>query len=85
MASSVPSEAAFSSAGLTITKLRSRLKGAIVEALQILQGAYREDLFPKYPCMALEEELEQGEDDEDNSCLKAAKAVKPLDLDEDYF
>ncbi|EIM79845.1 uncharacterized protein STEHIDRAFT_25324, partial [Stereum hirsutum FP-91666 SS1] len=37
MASSVSSERAFSSAGLTITKLRNRLQGDIVEALQVLK------------------------------------------------
>ncbi|KDQ21305.1 hypothetical protein BOTBODRAFT_85739, partial [Botryobasidium botryosum FD-172 SS1] len=34
MCSSVSSERAFSSANLTITKLRNRLKGDITEALQ---------------------------------------------------
>ena len=38
MASSVPSERAFSIAGITITKRRNCLKGDIVEALQCLKS-----------------------------------------------
>lgn len=41
MASSVSSERAFSSAGITITKRRNRLKGDIMEALQFLKSFYR--------------------------------------------
>ncbi|KZV84443.1 hypothetical protein EXIGLDRAFT_569214, partial [Exidia glandulosa HHB12029] len=37
MSSSVSAERAFSSAGLTITKRRNRLKGDIVEALQVIK------------------------------------------------
>ena len=39
--SSVPSERALSSGGLTRTSLRNRLSPAIFEALQILKSAYR--------------------------------------------
>jgi hypothetical protein len=39
--SSTPSERAFSSGGLTGTKLRNRLSPEIFEALQILKSAYR--------------------------------------------
>jgi len=39
--SSVPSERAFSSGGLTGTSLRYRLTPATFEALQILKSAYR--------------------------------------------
>ncbi|OJT04203.1 hypothetical protein TRAPUB_5111 [Trametes pubescens] len=45
MASSVSSERAFSSAGITISKRRNRLKGDIVEALQALKCLYRRDLL----------------------------------------
>ncbi|KJA18309.1 hypothetical protein HYPSUDRAFT_69968 [Hypholoma sublateritium FD-334 SS-4] len=45
MASSVSSERAFSSAGITISKRRNRLKGDIVEALQCLKCMYHEDLI----------------------------------------
>jgi hypothetical protein len=39
--SSVPSERAFSSGGLTGTSLRNRLAPEIFEALQILKSAYK--------------------------------------------
>ena len=39
--SSVPSERAFSSGGLTGTVLRNRLNTDAFEALQILKGAYK--------------------------------------------
>ena len=39
--SSVPSERAFSSGGLTGTSLRNRLNPTAFEALQILKSAYR--------------------------------------------
>ena len=45
MASSVSSEHAFSSAGITISKRRNRLKGDIIEALQCLKCLYHHDLI----------------------------------------
>jgi hypothetical protein len=45
MASSVSSERAFSSAGITISKRRNRLKPDIVEALQFLKCSYHRDLL----------------------------------------
>ena len=45
MATSVSSERAFSSAGITISKRRNRLKGDIVEALQGLKCFIRRDLL----------------------------------------
>lgn len=56
MASSVSSERAFSSAGITITKCCNRLTHDIVEALQILKAAIRADLLfrPEAPSKALE-------------------------------
>lgn len=45
MASSVSSERAFSSAALTITKRRNRLKGDVVEALQVMKCLLRHDLI----------------------------------------
>ena len=41
LGSSVPSERAFSSGGLTGTSLRNRLASEIFEALQILKSAYK--------------------------------------------
>ena len=40
MASSVSSECAFSSAGITVSKRRNQLKGDIVEALQCMKMVY---------------------------------------------
>lgn len=45
MASSVSSERAFSSAGITISKRRNRLKADIVEALQCLKCMIKRDLL----------------------------------------
>lgn len=39
--SATPSERAFSSGGLTGTKNRNRLNGAVFENLQLLKSAYR--------------------------------------------
>ena len=56
MASSVSSEHAFSSAGLTISKQRNRLKGDIVEALQCLKCMYHNDLIFQDVVVATQEE-----------------------------
>lgn len=63
MASSVSSECVFSAAGITITKWRNRLKGDIVEALQVVKCAIRKELIalPPMPSTVLEEELEELE------------------------
>ena len=45
MASSVASERAFSSAGITISKCRNRLDGDIVEAIQCLKSLNNPDLM----------------------------------------
>ena len=59
MASSVSSERAFSSAGITISKLRNRLKPDIVEALQFLKCFYCHDLlFREEPSTDLEVGME---------------------------
>lgn len=59
MASSVSSERAFSSAALTITKRRNRLKADVVEALQSLKMAIKRDLLTREqgPSKLLEETL----------------------------
>jgi hAT family C-terminal dimerisation region len=49
MASSVSSERAFSSAGITISKRRNLLKADIVEALQFLKCAFQKDLIFREP------------------------------------
>ena len=65
MGSSVSSERAFSSAGITITKRRNRLKGDIVEALQFIKCLLRKNLLFRepQPTSALEHELEVVDDD----------------------
>ena len=63
MASSVSSERAFSSAGITISKRRNRLKGIIVEALQCLKCLYHNDLIFREVIMALEETLDMEKDE----------------------
>ncbi|EMD37571.1 hypothetical protein CERSUDRAFT_65209 [Gelatoporia subvermispora B] len=67
MATSVSSERAFSSAGITITKRRNRLKGDIVEALQLLKSALRKSLFlfKCGPSSATESVLVDTKDGED--------------------
>lgn len=56
MASSVSSERTFSSAGLTISKHRNRLKGDIVEALQCLKCMFHNDLIFQKVVSATQEE-----------------------------
>ena len=56
MASSVSSERAFSSAGLTISKRHNRLKGDIVKALQCLKCMYHNDLIFQDVVVATQEE-----------------------------
>jgi hypothetical protein len=58
MASSVSSERAFSSAGITISKRRNRLKDDIVEALQILKCFYQNDLIFREVLTSTEEEMD---------------------------
>lgn len=93
MASSVSSERAFSSAGITITKRRNRLKGDIVEALQCLKCMYHSELIFRevVPCSELEEELEEMEffEHEKNSTVVCEEAEAftwdklVIDIDED--
>ena len=68
MGSSVSSERAFSSAGITISKRRNRLKGDVVEALQFIKCLLRKELIYRepQPSSILEQVLEGvPEDDED--------------------
>jgi len=63
MASSVSSERAFSSAGITISKRRNRLKGDIVEALQCLKCLIRQDLiFRQDPLLSVAAEIEEEDE-----------------------
>ncbi|EJD50306.1 hypothetical protein AURDEDRAFT_58562 [Auricularia subglabra TFB-10046 SS5] len=71
MGSSVSSERAFSGGGLVVTGQRGSLKGDIVEALQCIKCALRNDLLihPSPPSSVLEEQLvvedSDAEDDAD--------------------
>jgi hypothetical protein len=68
MSSSVSSERAFSQGGITISKRRNRLNGDIVEALQCVKCAIRNDLLFREPApssILKAEFIEDGEDDED--------------------
>jgi hypothetical protein len=64
MASSVSSERAFSSAALTITKRRNRLKEDVVEALQVMKCLLRHDLVFREPGPSSLTEEPAEEDDE---------------------
>jgi hypothetical protein len=65
MVSSVSSERAFSSAGITISKCCKRLKGDIVEALQCLKCMYHNDLiFQKVDMLAEEQQLLEEDTEE---------------------
>jgi len=67
MASSVSSERAFSSAGITISKRRNRLKGDIVEALECIKCLLHHNLIfrPTVTLEQIENELEDVEVDEE--------------------
>jgi hypothetical protein len=69
MASSVSSERAFSSAGITLSKRRNRLQADIVEALQFMKCIYHNDLIFREVCTTAEEE----------KILDKALGVKPGD------
>ena len=87
MASSVSSERAFSQGGITITKLRSRLKGDIVEALQCLKCAIRNDILLQAPSpssMLEEEEHELIDGDESDTDDYAGDELN-IDGDDDDF
>lgn len=69
MASSVSSERAFSSAGITICKRRNCLDGDIVEALQCLKPLIHLDLLRRDITTVAEEEinLDYADEREDNA------------------
>ncbi|TFY77436.1 hypothetical protein EWM64_g6574 [Hericium alpestre] len=81
MASSVSSERAFSSAGITITKRRNRLKADVVEALQGLKCALRTRLLvhESGPSSIYEEQLEIEEALEEELVESAAEIALKTD------
>ena len=62
MASSVSSEHAFLSAGITISKRRNWLKKDVVEAIQCLKCMYKNDLIFRKAETIVDEEKEMDED-----------------------
>jgi hypothetical protein len=64
MASSVSSERAFSAGGITLSRRRNRLKGDIVEALQVLKCAIRKELLVRPPMPSSMFEQDIGDDDD---------------------
>jgi hypothetical protein len=64
MASSVSSERAFSSAGITICKRRNCLNSDLVEALQCLKSFIHQDLMVRDFVTIAEEEAEMDYEDE---------------------
>lgn len=87
MGSSVSSERAFSSAGITISKRRNRLKGDIVEALQFMKSMYQKDLLlpEKAPTSLLEIQLELEEEENvaEKVQVETAKSWDSILLDVD--
>ncbi|KIK47782.1 hypothetical protein CY34DRAFT_8650 [Suillus luteus UH-Slu-Lm8-n1] len=65
MSSSVFSEWAFSQGGITITKQRNRLKADIIEALQCVKCALRQDLLFQEPAPSSLVELEHLDNDDE--------------------
>ena len=84
MASSVSSERAFSSAGITISKHRNCLKGDIVEALQCLKCMYNTDLIFRevVPCLELEKEMEEFEVVEQKDSMGVCEDAKIFSWDD---
>jgi hypothetical protein len=83
MSTSVPSERVFSGSGRVITKTRSRLKGDIVEAIQVLKATKCKDLFAPLPCSTMEDKIQAEEDREELLNDQAEKEAPALELDED--
>jgi hypothetical protein len=77
MASSVSSERAFSSAGITISKRRNRLKADIIEALQCLKVMIWKDLMVRELPSSATEDLEDNEDSTEGG---VGEAETPWDL-----
>jgi hypothetical protein len=86
MASSVSSERAFSSAGITISKRRNRLRRDVVEALQCLKSIYHNNLIFRDVRTAAEEEEDMEQDplldmDGDTKVMEDIDMVAESDTD----
>lgn len=87
MASSVSSERAFSSGGITITKRRNRLKGDVVEALQCLKCLIRRDLLFRETLSFEPEDEDSGVDQDGWDCFLEDEedCESGSDSDEDVY
>jgi hypothetical protein len=84
MASSISSERAFSSAGITISKCHSRLKPDIIEALQFLKCLYHcELIFQEESSIASEMGMETATQDHVEGSLESGWDDLVGDLQED--
>ena len=81
MSSSVSSERAFSQGGITISKLRSCLKGDIVEALQCVKCAIRSDLL--FPMLAPSSAFEAEANKDGEDALQENEDAEESDIDEE--
>jgi hypothetical protein len=81
MSSSVSSERAFSQGGITISKRRSRLKGDIVEALQCIKSAIRQDLFQQPSPLSPDGSECDDDDDNDDNEDNNGKPRQAMDVD----
>ena len=87
MASSMSSEHAFSSAGITLSKRRNCLQADIVEALQFLKCIFHHDLIFRKESTLKEEELlldpsrDAGEDSENVSEKSSEASWEELFID----
>jgi hypothetical protein len=82
MVSSVSSERAFSSAGITICKRRNRLDADIVEALQCLKSIILQDLMVRDFLSIAEEEAELDYMDEQPT-NQDSTPIEVVDADDD--
>ena len=85
MASSVSSERAFSSAGITISKRRNRLDADIVEALQGLKSFIQQDLMVRdVPGQSVaDEELDLDHEDK-HPKNQVSTAIEVIEADNDF-
>ena len=83
MASSVASERAFSSAGITISKRRNRLDGDIVEALQCLKSLNNNNLTPTV-CTNVADEERFLDDADQQPANREGTVHEVVDNDEDW-
>jgi hypothetical protein len=81
MLSSVSSERAFSQGGITISKLRSCLKGDIVKALQCVKCAIRSNLL--FPVLAPSSTFEAEANKDGEDALQENEDVEESDIDEE--